>query len=564
MNTKLFCFAVALFFFGALRAQENSASAPLLVAQDWFPPATVFSSGNLGTSGSGVAVCTGVDADDVWYRFVATTQAAKITIQNPVFDAVIQLLDNALNPVACENSNVGNATEILRYNALTVGAQYYFRVHSFNGIPGAGTFQYAVEYYPLAEVRSGWYPIFNPDDAVPGYKVFQTVNRSNYGAANNALIQATRWLFTDTNTGEQCSADVNGVNAQINLNVPGCICYDKFYDVQVQVKVENYWCGYATVRMIDMENYPTTSLEPLYAGQYYNMDEDLKAIFVGNDQLLEWELVTDNGQTVLDYTNTSSYLYFNEVPCVRYNKVYNVRIRCSYCGGPFGPWSPYNYVIMNPLPYTNVKPQFCNTWQYAGATLLCDFVDVADQYAWQFAPIEMGDPTMTPIGPAIVVYSDFTNLFLLTIGLQLGTTYRVGVKPFVGYEDTCDDVQEGDYGYFCPVSIIDPANPPLAGPGENYPLADEPEIISSEKNDAVVFSLNSGTKIMSFRTAGDALGTGVLRLFDLSGREVFTQQYYMLEQADLLQVTLPDLAPGTYIVALESEGGVQSDKIFLK
>jgi len=106
----------------------------------------------------------------------------------------------------------------------------------------------------------------------------------------------------------------------------------------------------------------------------------------------------------------------------------------------------------------NLRPEYCNTTQYAGVTLQCEFLEVVDQYAWQLTPVDNDDPTYTPIGPAIVTYSrQTTALYLLPLGLEYGTTYRVGVKPMLGTTDACNSPQEGDYGYFCHVTIGTPA-----------------------------------------------------------------------------------------------------------
>jgi hypothetical protein len=55
----------------------------------------------------------------------------------------------------------------------------------------------------------------------------------------------------------------------------------------------------------------------------------------------------------------------------------------------------------------------------------------------------------------------------------------------------------------------------------------------------------------------------MLRIFDMNGRLVVENRLYKLEDATFLQVGLLDLTPGLYIITVESEGGVQSDKIFI-
>ncbi|MBL7942515.1 MAG: hypothetical protein JNM00_07100 [Flavobacteriales bacterium] len=553
-------------------AQENSGTAVTLTPQNWFAGAPTYTGGTLGASTSGIAVCSGVsEDDDTWYKFVSTTQAAKIIVQNPGFDAVVQLFTNSLGSVNCLNAAAGNLTETMKVNGLTPGQNYFIRIHGLNGASGTGAFQVAVQYYPTVQVQNSWSPNPNPDGGLVGYKINENTKRTTFSVAENALIQSTRWQFDDISNTDLFTKIVTGTSSLLNLNDVGGLCFGKTYDVSVEIQVDNFWCGYNVVKQVTTEAVPTTTLLPGYSGQYYPIDGDIKAVFVGDGQVLEWELSTDEGSTILYHQTTGftgSYCYFDEVECIRYNKIYSVRVRASLCGSPFGPWSPYYYVILLPLPYTNVEPEHCNQTLPDGATITCDFIDVANQYAWQFAPIETGDPEMVPIGPATVVYTPWTSCYLLPLGLPLDQTYRVGVKPFlgIGNNDGCDDPQEGDYGQFCPIHLVDFI---LFNPEDDYNMALNDgstswQTFESEEKMLTV-NMKPGHTVLTMKTGANAEQTpAVARLYDMQGRCVFDYTCFLTPEVSYLQLPIdPSISSGIYIVELQTGSGIQwTDKIF--
>ncbi len=543
------CFAIGGF------AQEDPASAVSISLQDYLQitydaEACASTAGSLGASDSGEPVCTGISTDDVWYAFTATTQAVKIEGETTNFDMVLQVIDaGTMNSIACQNTNGANTGEVLYMNTLQAGSNYYVRVHSANGA-GAGTFDICAQYLPQAEVRNGWYPAFTPDIGLPGYRINQSVNRTTY-TPYNPLIEGTRWLFIDIDTGDNFTTEINGSNGMINLNSVGGLCFNKTYDVYCQVKVSGFWCGYSQVRQIFTEAEPTTELEPAYPGLNYNLDDEIKARFVGTGQNLEWRLTTDNGETVLYHqaANSTSYCYLDLVDCIRYNRIYSIEIRAEYCG-LWGSWSDPEFIIINPIPYVNLREEYCGTVQYPGVTLQCEFLEVVDQYAWQLAPVDPDDPTMTPIAPAIVAYSvNTTALYLLPLGVEFGTTYRVGVKPMLGTTDNCNSPQEGDYGFFCLVTIGVPAE-----------LSDwDGEVLAPEDPtyDAASLSVypNPVTNGYASVFVGDKnlSGNALIQIYDLSGKLVSEKQFFSVEHANVFQFEVPTDIKGKYIAVLSGD-----------
>ena len=144
-----------------LLAQEDAASAAPITETYYLEqllnnPACSALSLSLGASGSGLATCAGVDNNDVWISTSATTQGSKYSIETTNFDAVVYMYDDAMNLLACENSNGANMGEELWVTGLTVGANYFIRIHSVDG--SAGDFSICGWYLPPSEIRAGWSP----------------------------------------------------------------------------------------------------------------------------------------------------------------------------------------------------------------------------------------------------------------------------------------------------------------------------------------------------------------------------------------------------------------------
>ena len=559
---------------------DEPAGAPV-IAVDFYSQGT-FTAGSLAsTTASDLPATCFAGNYDGYYQFVANTQGVKIDATTGNFDMTLEVRDAAEILVGCQNSNGAGTGETMWVTGLTPGDTYYVSVGS-NGAPGAGTFDIKAEWLPNVEVRPGYTPNPATDAGLAGYKVAETTRRtwnSIFPFNINSIVTGSRYQFTAQSDGTQFTHDISGTTELLNLNsVPGPICFNETYDVMVQVQIEGQWCGYSTIQPIAMESEPTTSLNASDINGTTDLSAGISATFVSSSSILYWRLTTDNGQTVIDYDyNLQGWGNLNlpDPPCLRFNKIYTVEIAAEHCGQIGSHSQPVNIFIEN-VPYTKVRNVYCGTDQFIGATILCDFIASVDTYAWQWGEIVEDDPEMTPIGPAIVTYTDDATLYLLGLvsdGLQSGTAYRVGVKPLLGIDaagnlDACDEVQEGDYGEFCQVVIN-----PLAPPGEANGLTKEGPKIEDEKE---VDLVSNGNHVDLYRIGGsneviqislrksDMSGNASLRIFDMGGKIVHQTGYGKVEQADLIQEAIPsDLPAGIYIVTLESETGILSEKVYL-
>jgi len=113
--------------------------------------------GSVAYASESLPACTGNANDDVWYKFVATTTGAAITVNSSYeFDPVLQLYSGncaVLNPINCINNNASGESELASINTLNVGQTYYLRIHDFNDyVPNSMTFSICVQQFSQCDI----------------------------------------------------------------------------------------------------------------------------------------------------------------------------------------------------------------------------------------------------------------------------------------------------------------------------------------------------------------------------------------------------------------------------
>ncbi len=167
MKTKLLCTAKkVLLILGILITGMNNAFAQ--PANDYCGNAISLTPYG-GTCGSAVTgdvagatqsmtpiLCggaTSVTANDVWYKFVATSTSHIITtVGSANFDAVVELLAGACGSnISCADATLSGGTEVITAGSLVVGNTYYIRVfHYGSGAPATTTFTICITTPPPA------------------------------------------------------------------------------------------------------------------------------------------------------------------------------------------------------------------------------------------------------------------------------------------------------------------------------------------------------------------------------------------------------------------------------
>ena len=105
---------------------------------------------------SGIAACSGTAAKDVWYKFVATSTTATITLTCPAtLDGVIELWTACGGSrLFCKDAASAGGTETMKATGLTAGSTYYLDIYDWAGTY-AGPFTICIKDVPSNDNCSG-------------------------------------------------------------------------------------------------------------------------------------------------------------------------------------------------------------------------------------------------------------------------------------------------------------------------------------------------------------------------------------------------------------------------
>ena len=260
--------------------------------------------------------------------------------------------------------------------------------------------------------------------------------------------------------------------------------------------------------------------------------------------------------------------------CLRYNRIYSVRIRMNYCN-VWGQWSAPYCLITAPLPYltvTGAPPTYtslCGTTISPYSIVYSQFTQGASQYIWQIAQVNPAAP-QTPIAPAIVATTTIEVLMLNQFGLVTGNSYRIAVKPRL---TSCNSPQEGDYGPLCVVTIG-----AAMSPNDPSTLEVTSEEIHVERNAADVMEVDEqgNVAVISFQgiqekmatiriTDEGALGKGMIQLVGMNGQMLFSKDVFIESLDQIIQVPLPsDVASGLYMISFRTQQHTVTEKFWVR
>jgi hypothetical protein len=479
------------------------------------------------------------------------------------------------------NAGGSGVTETLKTtwanNPVNPGTEYYFRVSSSTN--AASCFTVKVEYYPTAQLLTSPNPA--PDAGLVGYRTNNFAIRSNPSiVAQNNLVTSTRYRFVDqaNPTGPACLGNTGASNASQTYlyNFP-CICYGKTYDTYIEIQMDGIWCGEGPVRTLAMEAYPNNTISNTACATLTLLSGVLNSTYLGSTAVTEWEFSL--GGNVVATTQslpgiTTLNLNIAALSCLRYNRIYSVRIRMNYCN-VWGQWSAPYCLITAPIPYLTVTgapptyPNICNTIVSPYTIVYSQFTQGANQYIWQIAQVNPAAP-QTPIAPAIVATTAVEVLMLNQFALTPGNSYRIGVKPKL---TSCSSPQEGDYGPFCVVTIgaVVAPNAPSSMDIINEEIQGErnaAEImeVDTQGNVAVISFQGIEEKMATIRITDErALGKGMIQLVGMNGQMLFSNDVFIESMDQLIQVPLPsNIASGLYMVSFRTQEHTVTEKFWVR
>jgi hypothetical protein len=173
------------------------------------------------------AACSGTADDDVWYRFIASSSQATITVVGgtpaQVSDMVVQMYSGAscgaLTSVGCVDNDPAPGTENLVVNGLTPGVTYYVRLFTFSSAgPGTSTTapnpNFTICYTGVPPANDNICGATN----VTVSSGLTNINTSNLGATNNTIVPPAPYADWNNDVWFKCTVPANGVVA---INVTG-------------------------------------------------------------------------------------------------------------------------------------------------------------------------------------------------------------------------------------------------------------------------------------------------------------------------------------------------------
>lgn len=554
-----------------------------------YTPITPTSQCLVAATGQTTTACTATAPTRVcWFRFTVPagtlSAAVKIVVVPTAFDATIDFYaGTAAAPIykECVNAGGSGVTETLKTtwanNPVNPGTEYYFRVGSTG--TALSCFTVKVEYYPTANLISSPNP--SPDTGLVGYRTNNFAKRNNPTfLAQNNLVTSTRYRFVDQAdpTGPQCLGNTGNSSVdQMYLYSFPCICYGKTYDVYIELQVDGIWCGEGPVRTLAMEAYPNNTISNAACATLTLLGGVLNSTYLGPTAITEWEFslagnVIATTQSAAGITTLN--LNIPALSCLRYNRIYSVRIRMNYCN-VWGQWSAPYCLITAPIPYLTVTgpppayANICNTTISPYSIVYSQFTQGANQYIWQIAQVNPAAP-QTPIAPAIVSTTAVEVLMLNQFALTPGNSYRIGVKPKL---TSCNSPQEGDYGPFCVVTIgavAAPNNPSslelVSEEMQTERNASEVMEVDQQGNVAVISFQGIEEKMATIRITDErALGKGMIQLVGMNGQMLFSNDVFIESMDQLIQVPLPsNVASGLYMVSFRTQEQTVTEKFWVR
>ena len=523
--------------------------------------------------GSGQTFNTCVGTQSVyWFKFnipvpsISTngTRSVKITANSGSFSPVIDFYDSAVSFKECVTGNIMRTTPTT--NAIIPGQDYYFRISSTTLATGS-SFTLAVEYYPVAEIRSGYYPTVDAD----GFGLCDQLKRNNISGVS---ITNTRFRLVPTTTPNNggCSTIVAGSNTIVYTNQFPCACFGIDYDCYVEVQVDGHWCGESLARPLEFQTGPTTNILST-SPQTISLDGSISAAYACGGSDYEWRFVGQNGTTITcDLTNNSSIDLDIKCNCLRYNRIYQVMVRvkasCNpnlwsdWCGIS-GPNSDPLLMFTPPMPSITIPSNMCNTVLPQYSYMDVSYIANVSYYYFQSTRVTP-TPPYTPIAPPIVILNN-TNSGYIIVGNSPGATYRTCFKPAIV---SCNSPQEGSWGPYCYYAIAPgtaPSGMQLETPQEDIAVVQVVDESISENNaqsDVSIYKNGGETVVVVNLKDKLVSGDAQVRMYNVNGQLVYADNFANSTGASVFQLGMPaDLVNGTYILHITCDNFSTAEKV---
>jgi hypothetical protein len=289
---------------------------------------TLLNAGDNGEALSSEPVGTG---EDVWYRFVAQSQGARIQVNSTQYNLALELQDAAGTTLLFSENETASGQEVLIASGLTVGATYYVAVRNF-GVVDNGTFTICIQHLRASVPNNG--TTFSNLCAFikaswTGAQLYSAtfVNGLDSYTASNTSTQIPFSLFNGLEYGTTYSVTFS--NTFILPDAGGNNVTSVVTGAPFNVTI----AAHPAVQLRAADRCPTTRAR----GSFISTD-----VVVCGATEYEWEFIevdaNDNVigiETILVESNsTSRYLRVSQIPGVQDGDRYRVRIRPVFSYGP--------------------------------------------------------------------------------------------------------------------------------------------------------------------------------------------------------------------------------------
>ncbi|MFN6379630.1 MAG: MopE-related protein [Flavobacteriales bacterium] len=322
---------------------DNRASATLRISAGF--PACSNVTGNLLTATNSPEAISSEPigaGQDIWYRFVAGSNGARIQATSAVNDLVLELQTSAGALVDTENATGVGGAEILVVNNLVAGQTYFLAVRNFN-TAAAGTFTVCMQNLDMSD----------PDNGTTFSSLCGAFKCDWNGASNYTVT------FDD---GVNQYVGSNGANSNIPFSTMPALKYNTTYDVTITSTwvLNNGAGGSPTTVVVTSPAYEVTILQhapvSLRAADRCPTARALNAL-IGTDIWIcgtgawQWEFVEVNPSNPSEVispspieittSNTSRFIRVSQIPGVQPGDRYRVRVRPVIAGVP-GAYAPFH------------------------------------------------------------------------------------------------------------------------------------------------------------------------------------------------------------------------------
>ncbi len=311
---------------------NDSRAAAVLVSASGFPICSNLSSSlsNAGNSPEALTLEPTGAGQDVWYRFIAQTNGARIQASSAACDLVLELQNAAGTVLMASENETTTGSEILIANNLVAGQTYFVAVRNFS-TSSVGSFTYCIQHLRASQPDNG-----NVFSSLCGfikarwtganvYSVSFSDGINTYSASSSStqipfsalpgLQYATAYQVTFSSTFNQTDAAGNPVQAVV-VSPPYSVIINQ----------------HPLVELRSIDRCPTTRS----VGSFVGTD-----IVVCGITGWEWEFLqvdaNDNvlsPQVVIAPTGTSRFIRLSSVPGLIPGGYYRVRVRPVFSSGP--------------------------------------------------------------------------------------------------------------------------------------------------------------------------------------------------------------------------------------